>query len=357
MEIKPQEAERFLASPKPELRAVLLYGPDAGLVAERAATLVSRICEDPTDPFRIAAFPASRLSDEPSLLADEAAAFSMTGGRRVVRVREAGNEHAEAFKSFFQHSTGDALVVVEAGDLAKGAALPALFGRTADVAAVACYRDDERARRHLIRTSLEEAGLSVNAEALAYLADHLGGDRRLTRLELEKLALYMGPDSQARAGQEVTLEDARASVGDSADLGLEDLNDALCEGRLETMERTLQRVFREGTSGVRVLRALAQHLMRLHLAQGLAAQGVGMKEVMTKRLRPQVFWKRQDSFERQCRLWSAEALASALARLLEAERACKRTGADDELIAGRCFFELAVRTRRRAAVRAEGARR
>jgi len=47
--------------------------------------------------------------------ADEAAAISMMGGRRVVRVRGAGNELADLLDSFLDDPKGDALVVIEGG--------------------------------------------------------------------------------------------------------------------------------------------------------------------------------------------------------------------------------------------------
>ena len=36
MKIQPARAEAFIAKPDPTIRAVLFYGPDAGLVRERA---------------------------------------------------------------------------------------------------------------------------------------------------------------------------------------------------------------------------------------------------------------------------------------------------------------------------------
>ena len=59
------------------------------------------------------------MSGDPARLADEAAALSMLGGRRVVRVRNAGNGLGKLFEAFLESPIGDALVVVEAGDLAK----------------------------------------------------------------------------------------------------------------------------------------------------------------------------------------------------------------------------------------------
>ena len=54
MIVKPAGADRFVARPDPTAIAVLVYGPDEGLVRERAAALARTVVESPDDPFRIA---------------------------------------------------------------------------------------------------------------------------------------------------------------------------------------------------------------------------------------------------------------------------------------------------------------
>src|SRR4029077_5187753 len=96
MKVAPRDQARFLKSADPSVAAVLFYGPDQGLVRERALDLVTRIAGDAGDPFRVAELSAAQLKDDPARLADEAAALSLSGGRRVLRLREAGDNHADA---------------------------------------------------------------------------------------------------------------------------------------------------------------------------------------------------------------------------------------------------------------------
>src|SRR5437868_15407530 len=77
-----------------KLRLVLFFGPDSGLAHERAKALVARVAGDARDPFRVSEFAAAALKDEPSRLMDEAASLSLTGGRRAVWLREAGDARA-----------------------------------------------------------------------------------------------------------------------------------------------------------------------------------------------------------------------------------------------------------------------
>ena len=96
---------------------MLVYGPDSGLIRERADSLARQIVDDLDDPFRVSELDPAMLKDDPARLADEAAALSMTGGRRVVRLRPTSDQQADVIASFLADPMGDALIIVEAGEL------------------------------------------------------------------------------------------------------------------------------------------------------------------------------------------------------------------------------------------------
>ncbi len=49
--LRGKEIDAFLARPDPGRPIILLYGPDAGLVRERAEALLASAVDDPNDPF------------------------------------------------------------------------------------------------------------------------------------------------------------------------------------------------------------------------------------------------------------------------------------------------------------------
>ncbi|HEX9465206.1 MAG TPA: DNA polymerase III subunit delta [Alphaproteobacteria bacterium] len=335
MKLDSRSTARFLKSPDAAVRAVLLFGPDAGLVKERAEALARTVVEDLADPFRVADLSGDTISGDPARLADEAAAIAMTGGRRVVRVRDAGNDTFEAFESFLDHPMGDALIVVEGGELDGRSALRKLFEKAGNAAAIPCYRDEGADLAGVVRETLQRAKVKVDDDALAWLVDRLGGDRLVTRGEIEKLALYVG------AGNTATLEDARALVGDSAEIGFDDLVNATAAGDVAEMERARARLDGEGIPAIAQLRAAQRHFTRLHLCSGMIAAGRDEKGAMMA-LRPPVFWKEETAFRAQLKRWTAARLAAALRRLLDAEIQCKSPGAPSDLIAARCLMALAT---------------
>lgn len=342
MKITAGAADRFVAAPPESLRAVLIYGPDSGLVRERAGRVIAATVDDPTDPFRVTELPAEALRDDPARLFDEAGALSLAGGRRLVHVRDATDSLADSFAALLSGPATEALVLIEAGALGSRSRLRALFEKADAGAAVPCYVDDGRTLQPVIRETLGAAGLRVSNDALAYLIANLGGDRLVSRSELEKLCLYMGP-----GGGEVTLSDAAACVGDSAAMTLDDIAFAVGGGDIAGLPRLLDRAYHEGVQPVGVLRAVTRHFERLHLAAGMVEQGRPMDGAL-KALHPPVFYKQADAFRDQVRHWPTGRLGDALEALGEAEIDCKTTGMPAVAVCSQSLLRLATLGRRLA---------
>jgi len=241
--------ESFLRRPDAEIRAVLLYGPDAGLVRERADALGRTVTTDLRDPFRVADLTGAMLATDPARLYDEAAQISLMGGQRLVRVREVSDPQSAVFTRFLADPPTGGLVVAEAGDLPGRSTLRRVFDDTPRGVSIGCYPDSARDLAGVIRDTLAAHHVTPSRDAVDFLTMHLGGDRLLTRSELEKLALYAGD------GGRVELDDARVSIADSAALSLDDAVFAAAEGDTAALDRALSRVFQEGEAPVSVVRA------------------------------------------------------------------------------------------------------
>jgi DNA polymerase III subunit delta len=319
------QAERFLRRPDPATGVVLIYGADEGLVRERVERLIATVLDDPKDPFRLSELSVDLVRAEPARLADEARSLCLLGGRRVVRLRQASDQATAACRALLALERIEALVIIDAGELASGSSLRRLIEGARHAAAIACYRDEGRDLAAFLDRELAERHLRADADARAWLLEHVGADRGVTRAELDKLALYLGATDAAAAAPRATLDDVAAVVGDSAALGLDDLVHAVALGELGALERCLERLLGEGQEPVRLVRAQANHFARLHRLAALIERGASLEQVV-ERARPPIHFRRKSSVRSELRRWSAARAAHALARLLEAEIACKTTG-------------------------------
>lgn len=332
MKLDSTRVAGFLANPPDNCRAVLLYGDDAGLIRERAETLVRAVAGTLDDPFRVAELERDGINR----ISEEMAALALTGGRRAVRVREASDTATAAVEAVLA-AGGDSMLVLEAPGLASRSRLRAVAERSPAAAAIGCYPEEERGLQQTIRETLARHRVSVDSDAVEWLATQLGADRAATRGELEKLALYAGPGGRA------DLEAAQACVGDLAGLSLDDALFAATAGDAEQADRALERALAEGATPVGVLRAALMHLQRLQrVRSGMDESGASAAEA-AQSARPPVFFRRKPAFTAALGLWRSPALGDACTALWEAELACKQTGAPAEVLCRDAVLGLARR--------------
>ena len=336
MKLFPAQVRGFLRDPG-ACRVVLLYGDDVGMIHDRAAALVRAVAGSLDDPFLV----AELMRDEITRLADEAASLPMTGGRRVVWVREVTDAAAAQVRAVLK-SSAPGFVVMEGAGLAARSRLRSDLEEAPDGVAIGCYPEEGRTLETTIRDTLTQAGVTIEPDALSWLTSQLGADRAATRGELEKLALYAG------AAGRVDLDAAMACVGDLSGLSLDDALFAATIGDVATTDRALELAIAEGAAPVQVLRAGQLHLQRLQRTRMVMDETGKTAAEASRALQPPVFYRRVAAFNRALGLWSGPALAAAIGGLVEAERGCKRTGWPDDSL---CRNAILVVARRAASMR------
>lgn len=333
MKLEAGRIEGFLARPG-NFGVVLLFGPDSGLVAERGLALARAVLGGLDDPFRYAELQAP---DGASLL-EEATAASLSGGRRVVRVREAGDGLVKAVEALLKAQNGagaDALVVLEAGELTPRSKLRALVEKHAGAAAIACYGIDAARMPRAIAERLRAAGIGIDADAADWVARNIAGEAAPLAQAVEILTLYAGTATQ------LTLGEVMAALPDGGDTSMQEAVDATLAGDAAGLDRALTLAFEEGITAVGVLRVLLAELMRLRVA---AASGLPPAEAVSA-MRPPVFFKRAPAVARALTRWPLPWLDRAIRQALAAEAACKTTHVPDQAFCRQTCFSLAARAR------------
>ncbi|MBC7799356.1 MAG: DNA polymerase III subunit delta [Gemmatimonadaceae bacterium] len=318
----------FLRNPGPA-RVVLLYGEDEGTVRHRADALTTTVVGARDDPFRVAWL--SR--EDHTRLAEEASAIAMLGGRRVVRVREAGDALSESVARAAAGG-GDSLIILEAGALPGRSKLRATITALPTGVAIACYPEEMDAVRAVIRAEMSAGGIDLDPEGLEWLLQHLGNDRAATRGEIDKLVLYAG------AERRLDLAAVRTCVGDLAAVSFDDALFAATAGDVALADISLERTLAEGMAAVAIARGILAHLGKLHIVRGHMAAGLSAGEAV-RALRPPVFFKRVTAITQAAGWWTTARLVAALREATRVEMLCKQTGAPDTLLVRRLLLGLA----------------
>src|SRR6059058_1919134 len=114
--LRGKEIDVFLARPDAGRPIILLYGPDAGLVRERADALIASAVDDPNDPFSLVKLDGDELSAEPPRLVDEAMTVPLFGGRRAIRVRAGSRSRASGVGRLAEMSVRAGRIVIDPGE-------------------------------------------------------------------------------------------------------------------------------------------------------------------------------------------------------------------------------------------------
>ena len=340
--LKTSEADSFVTRPDPARAVVLVFGPDAGLVSERVDAIVRASVDDANDPFSYVRLDGDAIASDPARLVDEATTVPLFGGRRAIRLRAGSRNITPSVEAVLGAPVKDCRVVIEAGDLKRNAPLRALVERAKNAVAIACYADAERDIARLIDDEMRDADLTIAPDARDALAPLLGGDRRASRAELKKLALY------ARGAGRVELDDVMAVVADASALALDALIDAAFAGNLADVEKEFSKARVAGTNPSAIIGAAIRHAERLHALSLEIAGGASVSDIVR---RPQsgIHFRRHDAFTKALRAFTPERLARALSMLAQASFDARKESDLGETIAHRALMLIA-----RGAGRREG---
>jgi DNA polymerase III subunit delta len=339
--VKNANADRYVARPDPARPIILVFGPDAGLVHERAEALIASAVDDPRDPFSLARIDGDALADEPDRLVEEALTVPLFGGRRAVWVKAGGRSFAAAVERVLAAPLGgECRIVIEAGDLRRNAPLRALCERAANAAALPCYADSANDLGRLIEAEMRNAGLSIAPDARTALTALIGGDRGTSRSELRKLALY------AHGKPGIGLDDVLAVIADATELKLDEIVDAAFAGKMRELEVGFAKAQSNGVAASPLIGAAIRQAALLHRLRLAVEQGHSVGEVVES-AGPAIHFSRKALVQAALSAWSAKRLERTIVQLGDVALAVRQHTNLAYPIAQRALMSIAGAARRK----------
>lgn len=304
------------------IRAVLIYGQDAGQVDEFCDKAVEKLEIDKDNLF---ALDADELRDKQDALFAESCTPSMFGGRKMVIISGATGDSWDSINDLVSQSGLCATVIVTAGDLRTNNKLRLSFEDGTEIAALPCYSDDAKSLAELIRGELSAAAgiKQITPDALAYMIAHMGEDRAVTRSFLKKIALYVDDKKT------VELEDVEKCLPDTAAANMDDFLYSLSAGYISNTMTALDRLLYNGVEPNALIRMLDAHFKKILTA------------VVDGKI-PKLFWKIADKFNQAIKIWTEPEISAVLVRLGELERQLRITGMPSKILLRDFALKLAI---------------
>ena len=342
-EVKSHEFDAFLKRKPLPVRLFLIYGPDRGLVSERASALAAASGVNLDDPFSVVKLDAGDIGGQPGRLIDEMNAIGLFGGDRLVWIRNAGSEKgvADGLDILTTMPVSPSTLIVEAGDLKKGAALRKAAESASQAAAIACYADDGRALQALIDQELAAEGLRISPAARERLMETIGGDRLASRNEVRKLALYC-------RGQELIEEqDVEDIVGDASAISTDDAIDAILKGDRDGFLHAIQKIISSKTPVFLVLQGCLRQFQLLELMRAEMDEKRAPATQAMATLGRHLHFRRKPIVENALKTWAGPAIRRETQRLQAAILQSRQRPALEDTIAMQTMLATVLQSGRR----------
>ena len=323
---------RSLDQPDPATRFYLFHGPDEAGSRALAERLLKGLG---AEKFAIA---SQAIKSDPAILADEAGAISLFGGRRALWIEPAGDEIAEGIAALLAAPACESPAIAVAGSLRKTSTLLKLAEAHPAALSHISYVPEGRDLERLVVDLGRDAGLRVSPDLARRIADSSGGNQAVASQELVKFALYLGAGPSAP--KELDADTVDLLGADSAEADLMRLGDLALAGRMDELLDELGRLPHGGSEAIPILRALQRRLLMLAPLRARVERGDRVSDVMAS-IGKALFWKDKPQIERLLSSWSAERLAEAASRVSALERQIMLRPLADEAALGETLVTLA----------------
>jgi DNA polymerase-3 subunit delta len=300
---------RLADQPGSDIRFYLFHGPDEAQSRAFAARLLESLG---ATKFALA---GGAVKSDPAVLADEAGAMSLFGGKRLIWIEPAGEEIAGGVEALLEANAAESPVVAIAGALRKTSGLLKLAEASSLAVAFASYAPEGADAERMVADVGRRLGLKVSPPVAARLADACGNDQAIVAQELQKLALYI--DASPQSPKELDHDAIDAVGADLPEGEVLHLADLALAGRVGDLAVELSNL-PTGVESIPVVRAVQRRLLQLAPARARIERGESSDSVMTS-LGKSLFWKDKPMVAKMLSMWDSVRLATVAERAQKLE--------------------------------------
>lgn len=318
MNIKPEQVENIVKSLPQDIRGVVIYGSNEGMVATLSQQFIKAVSPDIYDAFHVSYLDMADVSADIGALYAEFNAQSLMGGRRVVVIKEATSLLTQPLRELLSSSSSDSLLVITSSSLKTKDSLAVMAKDEGNFYGIGCYDDRDEDITAFVSKFMAKNGINIDNNAFQLLCSRLSNDRKISANELDKLVTYMGENKT------IGINDVLTVISDTSASSQEDLCYFIAQGLTDKALASYNRLVFEGENPVSIVRTISYHFMKLLDCVVKMEKGETADKVVFG-LRPPLMFFRKNAFLNQLRGWNRSRIMSALSLLYQTERECKTT--------------------------------
>ncbi|MGC6390552.1 MAG: DNA polymerase III subunit delta [Alphaproteobacteria bacterium] len=228
VEITSRQVNDFLLHPPKNLSVAIFFGPDHGLISQRAKKLASQLGNEQ----EIVRLHNDELVQNIELLIDGVTSLSMFAEQQVYHLVNMDKALHSSISNLLTLSPGHHPVIIEAPGKTKTDKSIKLALSEPQYFVIGCYQETSRQSLQHITSALKQKGHKFAQGCEDNLAELLGEDHLLTVSALNSLDLYLGPEPQ-----EITPDMIAAALGQRQSIASNFILESMTLGRRKLIQQ------------------------------------------------------------------------------------------------------------------------
>ena len=314
MIIKEHQIETIIGQNNP-FAGFLVYGPNEGLVRDQINKISKKYIEE--DKYEIINIGNKEIEADFSLIDNSLKTISMFSKGKVVIIESLKDKNLPILEDIIIERPRNIILILKSENLSKLSKIRKYFELEERCYALPCYEEDIKSHINHIEKFIRENSIKLNPDIKNYLVQTLSNDRMINKHELEKIKIYYD-DSQ----KEVVLDEIKYLLNDISSQSLNKMNRSVMYGKVNTSSLIIAKLLSEGSNPISLIRSMINYLTRIHKTKIEMKKGNSFDNSI-KVLKPPVFWKDKDDFQKHCHKWPLQSIEKKLSELLETEILCK----------------------------------
>ena len=327
MKILAKDIEAFIKKIPNNIRAILLYGPDSGLISIRKKIIETSFSS--ADSFRY-----DEIKNNSAIILDSFYSIKLFGEdlsrEKLIIIESTSSSITEAMTKVITEGNYKGLLLFCAGDLGADSGLRKYFEKHQNAASVPCYIDDQVGIVKIIEQQFKLRNITYKPGLPQLLVHYIPfGNRESILNEIEKISLFMGEKKS------ISIDDFEIYLDAQGEVNFDKLCYQISLKQNKNIESLLIKLQNEGHNLISISRMVIRHFNRLYQVKSLINQGKSEKMALDS-LVPNVFFKYQNDFSKSVNMWDENQLMCFLKKINEVELFSKQ----DPVVASLVFRKL-----------------
>lgn len=307
MKINTYDIGKFLYNPLSLSNSALIYGPNYGLVKNRAKQIEQAIIK-PGNEFNKYLFHYENIKEQIHLVQEAIFSFSLYGtAQKLIIINDFSASINEQFKNIIINLPQTCFLLILSEDLPPSSSLRKFYEKEKNILSIPCYKEDNLSIKKIVDNMCSQHNIRYDPKIIGFLAEYTNGHTMIIENELKKLILLKSNDI-------ISLEDIKLAILSPIESSIEELCYQVGLGRLKEAIIINQKLLSENIAVITLIRSLVRHFFRIYLAKSFIKQGVTESQAMAK-LAPPIFFKNIPQFSLQIKRYSDKYIENLIVEL------------------------------------------